>query len=110
MKSIAKLIIITSLIASCTDNNEKLLSHYNLILSNQTDMAFAILSGERRIMAWCKENAFEGHGLLYILDAMITNKVYKPETVCQKLRMQMLNNLWLPTDLCEEMIQRWEKY
>ena len=69
-----------------------------------------VLSGERRMMAWCKENALEGHGLLYILDAMITNKVYKPKTVSLKLRMLMANNLWMPTDLCEEMIQKWEEY
>jgi len=69
-----------------------------------------VLSGERRMMAWCKENALEGHGLLYILDAMITNKVYKPKTVCKKLRILMENNMWLPTDLCEEMMQRWEEH
>jgi hypothetical protein len=69
-----------------------------------------VLSGERRMMAWCKKNALEGHGLLYILDAMITNKVYKPKTVSKKLRILMGYNMWLPTDLCEEMMQRWEEY
>ncbi len=68
-----------------------------------------VLSGERRMMAWCKENALEGHGLLYILDAMITNKVCKPKTVCKKLRMLVGNNMWLPIELCKEMMQIWEE-
>ncbi len=66
-----------------------------------------VLSGERMMMTWCQENALEGHGLLYILDAMIMNKVYKPKTVCKKLRILMGINVWLPMDLCEEMMQRW---
>lgn len=65
-----------------------------------------VLSGERRMMAWCKENALEGHGLLYILNAMIKNKIYKPKIVCKKLRILRGTNMWLPTDLCEEMMQK----
>lgn len=68
-----------------------------------------VLSGERRMMEWCKDNALHGHGLLYILDAMITNKVYKTNIVCRQLRMLMESNMWLPTDLCVKMIQRWEE-
>ncbi len=66
-----------------------------------------VLSGEHRMMVWCKKNELESHGLLYILDAMITQKVYKPEYVCHQLRKLMEINMWLPTNLCEEMIEIW---
>ena len=66
-----------------------------------------VLSGEQLMMKWCKENKLEGHGLLYVLDVLITEGIYKPKYICGKLRKLMTTNLWLPMGLCEEMMVTW---
>jgi len=66
-----------------------------------------VLSGEQLMMKWCKENQLEGHGILYILEMLITHKIYKPKYICSKLRLLMTINLWLPVGLCEEKMREW---
>ena len=77
----------------------------NLYLAQTQNMM--VLSGEQLMMKWCKENKLEGHGLLYVLDVLITEGIYKPKYICSKLRKLMTTNLWLPIGLCEEMMRKW---
>jgi hypothetical protein len=66
-----------------------------------------LLTSDRKLTAVAEEDDIETHGLLWILDKMISDKVVTSQTVVKRLETLMQMNPRLPEELCDAFIKRW---
>ncbi len=83
-------------------------------LEDQTALFLALkldailLTGDRRLRLEGLKRQVEVHGVLWILDLLVTRKVVVPRLAAQKLRLMLTEGAFLPTDECEKRLQAWE--
>jgi hypothetical protein len=66
-----------------------------------------LLTGERLMTKWCERHKVESHGILWVLDRMVVEKVLDKPIAINKLTYIRTINLWLPTNDCEDFIKKW---
>jgi hypothetical protein len=49
------------------------------------------------------------HGILWVFESMISEKLIKPKKAIEKLTELMKINTWLPMDECHKRIEKWNK-
>ncbi len=67
----------------------------------------AILTSDNRLRKEAKEKGFEVHGILWVFETMISEKLMKPKKASDKLTELMKINTWLPMDECRKRIEKW---
>jgi predicted nucleic acid-binding protein len=71
-------------------------------------MKVMILTGDNTLRKQAKENGFEVHGILWLLDQMVNQKILKQKQAVEKLEALMKINQRLPKKDCEERIKEWK--
>lgn len=66
-----------------------------------------VLSGEKKMMTWCKSNKLVGHGILYVFQSFVDNGLLSAEDTADKLSKLIEFNHWLPMDACLSLIETW---
>jgi rRNA-processing protein FCF1 len=66
-----------------------------------------ILTSDKRLKIEAKSKGFEVHGILWIFEAMMTQKLIKSKVAIDKLTELMKLNTWLPIDECHKRIEKW---
>ena len=66
-----------------------------------------ILTSDNRLRKEAKEKGFEVHGILWVFETMISEKLMKPKKASDKLTELMKINTWLPMDECRKRIEKW---
>jgi len=73
------------------------------------DLKATILTSDNRLRKEAKEKGFEVHGILWVFETMISEKLIKPKKAIDKLIELMKINTWLPMDECHNRIDKWNK-
>jgi len=68
-----------------------------------------VVSGDKLIRKWCKQNQIEVHGILWVLDEMESSNILNPKEAIEKLQSLLQINFWLPTNAANELIEKWKK-
>lgn len=68
-----------------------------------------ILTSDRRLRIEAKNKGFEVHGILWVFETMMKQKLIKPKKAIEKLTELMKKNTWLPMDECRKRIEKWSK-
>ena len=66
-----------------------------------------ILTGDNRLRKEAEKIGFEVHGVLWVFEEMVSNKILQNQLAIQKLEELMKVNLWLPVRECERLIEDW---
>ncbi len=73
------------------------------------DLEAIILTSDRRLRIEAKSKGFEVHGILWVFESMMIEKLIKPKKAIEKLTELMGINTWLPKDECRKRIEKWSK-
>jgi predicted nucleic acid-binding protein len=68
-----------------------------------------ILTSDKRLRIEAKKKGFEVHGVLWVFEAMMAQKLMKPKVAIDKLMELMKINTWLPMEECHKRIEKWNK-
>lgn len=66
-----------------------------------------ILTSDNRLRKEAKAKGFEVHGILWVFETMMQEKLMKPKKASEKLTELMKINTWLPMDECRKRIEKW---
>ena len=66
-----------------------------------------ILTSDGRLRREAKEKGFDVHGILWVFEKLIEEKLIKPSKASEKLTELMKINTWLPMDECRKRIEKW---
>lgn len=69
----------------------------------------SVLSGDKMIRKWCKKNNLEVHGILWVIEQFIEQDLLPAKIAILKMELLLKINLWLPSEICEKMIEKWKK-
>lgn len=70
---------------------------------------FSILTGDKRLKDYAQKEGIEVHGILFLFEAMVDNKIIPPDSAINLLTQLQAINKWLPSDIIEKMIQQWSQ-
>lgn len=73
------------------------------------ELGAIILTSDRRLRAEAKNKGFEVHGILWVFEIMMQEKLIKKKKAIEKLTELMKINTWLPMDECHKRIEKWNK-
>jgi predicted nucleic acid-binding protein len=73
------------------------------------ELGAIILTSDRRLRIEAKSKGFEVHGILWVFETMMDEKLIKPKKAIEKLTELMKINTWLPMDDCHKRIEKWSK-
>lgn len=73
------------------------------------ELGAIILTSDRRLRIEAKNKGFEVHGILWVFETMMDEKLIKPKKAIEKLTELMKINTWLPMDECHKRIEKWSK-
>ena len=73
------------------------------------ELGAIILTSDRRLRIEAKSKGFKVHGILWVFEAMMDEKLIKPKKAIEKLTELMKINTWLPMDECHKRIEKWSK-
>jgi predicted nucleic acid-binding protein len=73
------------------------------------ELGAIILTSDRRLRIEAKSKGFEVHGILWVFEKMMEEKLIKPKKAIDKLTELMKINTWLPMDECHKRIEKWNK-
>ncbi len=73
------------------------------------ELGAIILTSDRRLRIEAKNKGFEVHGILWVFETMMAEKLIKPKKAIEKLTELMKINTWLPMDECHKRIEKWSK-
>jgi predicted nucleic acid-binding protein len=73
------------------------------------ELGAIILTSDRRLRIEAKSKGFEVHGILWVFEKMMEEKLIKPKKAIDKLTELMKINTWLPMDECHKRIEKWSK-
>jgi len=79
-----------------------------LYLSQKTNAI--LLTGEKKMTSIAKSKRIEAHGILWLLDILIENKIIDSSTAYEKLRHLMSINKRLPREECEKRLTLWKRH
>lgn len=68
-----------------------------------------VFSGEKKMKKWCQSNDIESHGILFIFQQFIDQKLLSKDNASQKLETLMKINQWLPLEICFDLLIKWRK-
>ena len=68
-----------------------------------------ILTSDRRLRNEAQSKGFEVHGILWLFEQLMDEKLVKPKRAIDKLTELMQINTWLPKDECKKRIEQWTK-
>lgn len=68
-----------------------------------------ILTGDKKLRTEAKKKGFEVHGIIWVFDQLIKQKIIKKKSAIEKLNKLMTVNTWLPMDECKKRIEEWRK-
>lgn len=68
-----------------------------------------LLSGERKMRLFCKENDLEIRGIIWLFDEFFRMNLITAKTAILKMEKLILINPWLPLKICRERIALWKK-
>ena len=68
----------------------------------------AILTGDKALTTKARGDGIEVHGLLYVLDQLVIQKIVPPALASEKLSALTKDNKRLPEKLVNELIARWK--
>lgn len=71
-------------------------------------MNVMILTGDNTLRKEAKSKGFEVHGIIWLLDQMVSQKTIKSKQAIEKLEALMKINQRLPKKDCEEKIKEWK--
>jgi len=89
-------------------SSHKTLSIYDIsafILAR--DQKLILLTSDDALRKFAESNETEVHGILWILDALITNNILSKPEVSRALQQILAHNSYLPKKECEDRIARW---
>ena len=66
-----------------------------------------ILTSDNRLRKEAKAKGFEVHGILWVFETMMQEKLMKPKKASEKLTELMKINTWLPMEECRKRIEKW---
>ncbi len=69
-----------------------------------------VLTGDNLLRKTLEKQGFEVHGVLWIIDQMVTNSNIKSHDGITKLQSLMNYNKRLPISKCESMIKKWQDF
>jgi rRNA-processing protein FCF1 len=73
------------------------------------DMGVILLTGDNGLRrAALEERIKQVHGMLWLLDEIVSGKVLKPREAADALEKMLKLGAWLPRHECEERIRRWK--
>lgn len=93
--------------AEITSN--KLSKHDVSVYAYAKELSAIILTSDRRLRTEAKNKGFEVHGILWVFETMMAEKLLKPKRAIEKLTELMKINTWLPIDECHKKIEKWKK-
>lgn len=67
----------------------------------------AILTGDKALTIRAKNDNIEVHGLLYVLDQIVLNKIIPAYLAADKLEELAKENKRLPEDIIKDLILKW---
>jgi predicted nucleic acid-binding protein len=73
------------------------------------ELKATILTSDNRLRKEAKKKGFEVHGILWVFESMISEKLIKPKKAIEKLTELMKINTWLPMNECHKRIEKWNK-
>lgn len=68
-----------------------------------------ILTGDARLRTHAVSSGLKVHGILYLFDQMLQNKIVTPKTAIRKLRLLAESNKRLPQKEIEKRFQNWNR-
>jgi len=66
-----------------------------------------VISGDNLIRKWCKQNAIEVHGILWVLDELNLAGLMTFQETIDKLEFLLQINFWLPTKAANKLLEKW---
>lgn len=78
-----------------------------LLLAIQLDAM--LLSSDRPLRSAALTDHIEVHGTLWVFDQLVAAKLLRPAIACQKLRLLLSNNRYLPTEEVKKRFTKWQK-
>lgn len=66
-----------------------------------------LLSGDKHMKRISGRKGIEIHGILWLFDQLVQNKIISENDACKFLRDLMNRNRWLPIDECQKRIGLW---
>jgi len=72
------------------------------------ELGAIILTSDRRLRTEAKNKGFEVHGILWVFETMMAEKLLKPKKAIEKLTELMKINTWLPMDECHKRTEKWK--
>lgn len=73
------------------------------------ELKATILTSDNRLRKAAKEKGFEVHGILWVFETMIDEKLITKKKAIEKLIELMKINTWLPMNECHKRIEKWSK-
>lgn len=67
-----------------------------------------ILTGDNRLRKEAQRQGFEVHGILWVLEQIVTHQLLPKKEVAAALQYLMLVNAWLPIKECRETLEKWQ--
>lgn len=67
-----------------------------------------VVSGDKLVRKWCRQNQLEVHGILWVLDQMEQTKLLSTKEAISKLEALLEINFWLPVDAANELLEKWK--
>jgi predicted nucleic acid-binding protein len=68
-----------------------------------------ILTSDKRLKTEAQSKGFRVHGILWIFETMMKQKLVTSKVAIEKLTELMEINTWLPMDECNKRIEKWSK-
>jgi rRNA-processing protein FCF1 len=68
-----------------------------------------ILTGDNRLRKEAERQHFEVHGILWVFEQMIANRILSPVLAVEHLQNLMQINAWLPISECQKCLEKWGK-
>ena len=66
-----------------------------------------VITGDKLIRKWCKQNNIKVHGILWALEEMNETQLLNIQEAINKLEMLLQINFWLPIDVANKMLEKW---
>ncbi|MCB9230567.1 MAG: hypothetical protein H6581_02840 [Bacteroidia bacterium] len=67
-----------------------------------------LITGDNLLRKEAPKRNIEAHGILWVMEQLILQKILTPEAAIAKLRQLMTINLWLPAKLCQQKLDEWK--
>lgn len=68
-----------------------------------------LVSGDKKMVQWCRKHKLESHGLLWVIDMMVIEGLIGKDIAIQLIQRLLVINEWFPIRQSKDLIERYSR-